>query len=154
MRFALSAVSLLVLALTTVIAASLPSKSWARAGDDEAETRAERAKKQIEMQAALAHIGGMKTVVDHLAKMSLACETSADCAALPMGKRACGGPNSFVVTSKANPSLTALVESIQLVTKAEAEANKKFGLVSICSIAMPPAVDCLKAPGEAQASCQ
>lgn len=153
MRFALSAASILVFTALTVSFA-LPSTSWARAGEDEVDTRAERMKKQMEMQAAFAHIDGMKTVVNHLANLSLACETSSDCAAIAMGKRACGGPTSFVITSKANPSLSALVESIQLVTQAEVEANKKFGLASICSVKLPPSVSCLKSENETQATCQ
>ena len=154
MRLTLSAmlVAMTVTMMTTMMTAILPSPSWARAAEDD--SRAERTSKQMEMQAAFARIGGMKTVVNHLAQMSLACETVSDCTAIAMGQRACGGPTSFVVTSQANPSMDALVESIQLVTKAEAEANRKFGLMSICSIEMPPALACVKPEGETQTICQ
>lgn len=155
MRLTLSATSFLVFAAFVVTAATISTTlpSVSRAQTEEDGSRTARMNKQMEMQTTFAHISGMKTVVNHLANLSLACETSSDCAAIPMGQRACGGPTSFVVTSKANPSFTALVESIQLVTKAEDEANKKFDLMSICSVELPPAVNCAKADGETQSVC-
>ena len=116
------------------------SASSAFATDD---TRAaEREKKEIEMKIAFGEIGGMKKIVQHVANSNLACATGADCIALPMGSRACGGPTSFVVTSAENPSLEALTQSIDVVTQAERDLNKKFGMMSICSVEMPPALGC------------
>ncbi len=105
---------------------------------------AEEAKlqEQLEIQRAYGAIVGIKSVVSTLANLSLACEEPSDCTAIAMGSRACGGPTSYVVTSKANTSIEALNLSIQLETKAESELNQKFHIISICSVEMPPELDC------------
>jgi hypothetical protein len=108
---------------------------------------AERDKRIEQMKLsreAFLRIDGMKTVVQHLSDISLDCGTANDCAVIPMGSRACGGPTSFVLTSKANPSLQAVLSTVALVTKAESDANVKFGMMSICSVETPPPVACLK----------
>jgi len=133
------AFALILIGMTT---ASFASIGKANAESEADSTRNERLTKQMELATTFAKIEGMKSVVRHLAANGLACETAADCTSLAMGKRACGGPTSYVVTSFTNPSLSALQESIQLVTKAEIEANTKFGLASICSLIMPPRVAC------------
>lgn len=99
-------------------------------------------KEHIEYEKTFAQIKGMMKIVDVLNQSDLSCKTVSDCTALPIGHRACGGPNSFIVASKLNPSLAALTQSIELVTKAERDANSKLGLMSICSVEMPPTVGC------------
>jgi hypothetical protein len=131
---------LLSISLTVLLATSLFAP---RASAEETETAAAtRAKKQLEMQIDYAKIAGMKSVVDHLSASNLQCESIADCVSMPMGKRACGGPTSYVVTSKLNASLEAVVATVELVTQAEKDANQKYGMASICSMVMPPPLGC------------
>ena len=114
-----------------------------RASADETEGAAsKRQKEMLAMQLEFSRIAGMNTIVEHLASRALQCETVQDCTSMPMGSRACGGPTSFVITSRMNPSLEAVTTSVAMVTQAEKDANLKFRVMSICSIEMPPAVSC------------
>ncbi len=122
--------------IATISTLSIPSTTFATASDDA------QLKKELEMQKAFGEIKGMSTIVKHLAESNLSCSTAADCVAMPMGSRACGGPTSFVVTSTANTSLDVLTQAVSLVTKAERDVNRKFGMMSICSVEMPPAIGC------------
>jgi len=100
--------------------------------------------KDLQLNQMSSKIKGMVDVANHLAGLSLKCEAASDCVAIPMGDRACGGPNYYTFTSKLNPSLTAVMETAALVTKAEKEMNTNFSLFSICSVERPPDLTCVE----------
>lgn len=87
-----------------------------------------------------ARLAGMKDAVKFLADSALECEVATDCVAIPMGHRNCGGPTSFVVTSRSNPSAEAVIQLTKEVTKVEKATT--VGMMSICSIEMPPELAC------------
>lgn len=78
-----------------------------------------------------------------LAAADLSCTKNSDCVALTIGKRACGGPNGFVIASKNN----LVFEEVQYLaeqTEAREEVfNAKYGIYSICSIIMKPTPACV-----------
>lgn len=99
---------------------------------------------ELELQQMSAKIKGMVDVANHLAGLSLRCQTASDCVPIAMGSRACGGPTSYIFTSKLNPSMEAAMETAALVTKAEKEVNAKFRRMSICSFVIPPDLTCVE----------
>ena len=127
------------MALVLIVTGSVAQSAFAI--ESESDTIAQL-KQQMEIQKTYAVITGMKRIVQYVANTDLSCATGADCIALPIGSRACGGPSSFIVTSAENRSLEVLTQSIELVTKAERDANLKFGMMSVCSFEMPPDLGC------------
>lgn len=96
----------------------------------------------LEDREALNSIRELKAGVLRLAGQSIRCEEVSDCVAIPMGRRACGGPSGFVVTAKSNPSLDELQKKAERVTMAEEAYLKKTGEMSICSVLLPPTLSC------------
>ena len=79
-----------------------------------------------------------------LANADLSCDLDFDCEVVAIGARACGGPSSYIVTSKNNLNLNE-VEFIALKTQEkQREFNRNYGRISICSIVMPPQTKCVK----------
>lgn len=76
----------------------------------------------------------LKEATVSLAKTDMSCTKDSDCVVFGLGKRACGGPNGFVVASKNN----LLIEEVEYLAKQtverEDEYNSKYGVFSICSI--------------------
>lgn len=91
-----------------------------------------------------AAIKALVASVQLLAKSDLSCTSGSDCVALAVGSRACGGPSSFVVTSKDNANLAELETLTHATTEKEYAFNHKYRIVSICSVAMPPELACEK----------
>ncbi|MEK7358153.1 MAG: hypothetical protein AAB250_17030 [Bdellovibrionota bacterium] len=73
---------------------------------------------------------------------SLACRSDADCVALEMGRKPCGGPWKHLVASKKNPKLGKLKEKLATYAKADDALNKAAELMSDCSMAMAPTPVC------------
>lgn len=68
------------------------------------------------------------------------CSASADCRAVPIGARGCGGPRDFIVyCAKATDSL-ALHARIAAADSAEMAYNTRYKVVSTCELRLPPAV--------------
>jgi hypothetical protein len=70
-----------------------------------------------------------------------ACQADADCDSAPMGYRACGGPDAFVVYSKRQTSRKRLKAALRKFTELDKKA--KAGLTGICSVEIQPAVGCV-----------
>lgn len=69
------------------------------------------------------------------------CETDADCATIPLGQRACGGPSGYMAYSKLI-GMDAIVQLEALAKQSEELArqnNLKNQMMSTCEV-MPPAV--------------
>ncbi|MGX9218447.1 hypothetical protein ACWV27_08580 [Massilia varians] len=85
-----------------------------------------------------------------------ACSDSAQCRTLPLGARACGGPEAYLAYSTAKGSeaqLRSLAERYQAERRA---ANKASGMMSTCQFMPDPgavcqAGRCQLGTGEAQA---
>ena len=68
------------------------------------------------------------------------CESSAGCRTAPVGHRACGGPREYLVYCAATTDSAALFRALDALARAEAEHQRKEGLVSTCEFRMPPNV--------------
>ncbi|MBP9706425.1 MAG: hypothetical protein KBD78_02210 [Oligoflexales bacterium] len=84
------------------------------------------------------------TALESLTKASLVCRVDTDCVAVAVGAKACGGPSGYVVTSKFNDFYTGgEIESLAKKTEEYSKAiNNYLGLISDCSIEMPPTLEC------------
>lgn len=74
----------------------------------------------------------------------MSCNAASDCEVLAMGKRACGGPQDYLVVSNANVHLPALIVLAEASEILEDESNRDSGGVSICAFVTKPQVECLQ----------
>jgi hypothetical protein len=79
--------------------------------------------------------GDLMAQVRALAKTT-GCATAGDCRALPVGRKACGGPRAYVVYCPASTNESALRAKIGEVDRADMEANR--GAVSDCMLVTEP----------------
>lgn len=91
---------------------------------------------------ALKRINTHMTVIKTYAAFDLSCVSDSDCVAIASGQRSCGGPSTFVVTSKNNSFLNEVKRSAGLHTKEERAHNRHNGSVSICAILSAPTPVC------------
>lgn len=73
---------------------------------------------------------------------SASCSEASQCRTLPVGARACGGPEAYLAYSTANlsePALQALAERYSAERRAE---NEKSGMSSTCQIIQDPGAEC------------
>ena len=68
------------------------------------------------------------------------CSSAADCRAVPIGVRGCGGPRDFIVYCAKNTDSLALHAKIAAADSAEAAFNRKYNVISTCELRMAPAV--------------
>ncbi len=74
---------------------------------------------------------------------SAACTTSSQCATVPVGARACGGPEAYLAYSSATTNaagLQALAERYRAERKA---SNVASGMVSDCRLITNPGAQCV-----------
>jgi hypothetical protein len=72
-----------------------------------------------------------------------ACSSPAVCRTLPLGSKPCGGPRRYLVYSLAVTDSARLAADAARYNEAEARRNKEKGLVSDCSMLIPPKVSCV-----------
>ncbi|GHA21606.1 hypothetical protein GCM10008090_34410 [Arenicella chitinivorans] len=72
---------------------------------------------------------------------SRVCETDADCATIPLGQRACGGPSGYMAYSKliGTDAIVQLEELAKQSAELAHQNNLKNQMMSTCDV-MPPAV--------------
>lgn len=71
------------------------------------------------------------------------CSAPADCRAVPVGARLCGGPSAWLAMSAANMAAAApLAERYTALRKVANEAAAQEGRVSTCEVILEPAVGC------------
>jgi hypothetical protein len=71
------------------------------------------------------------------------CNAAADCRAVPLGARLCGGPSAWVAMSNAQmPAAAPLAERYTALRKAANEAAEKDGMASTCQVIPQPAIGC------------
>lgn len=77
-----------------------------------------------------------------LTQQNLSCATVADCTAVAVGARACGGPRGYLVMSKLNVKRDQVNMLASLSTKLEHEYNMENSVMSICVLASYPELTC------------
>ncbi|KQV78438.1 hypothetical protein ASD15_21710 [Massilia sp. Root351] len=71
------------------------------------------------------------------------CSVAADCRAVPVGARLCGGPSAWLAMSAAHMAAAApLAERYTALRKTANEAAAQEGRVSTCQVIPEPAVGC------------
>lgn len=94
---------------------------------------------------ASAATAGAPELLQRLRAMEAAstCNAAADCRAVPLGARLCGGPSAWIAMSNAQmPAAAPLAERYTALRKAANEAAEKDGMVSTCQVIPQPAVGC------------
>jgi hypothetical protein len=70
------------------------------------------------------------------------CSSDEQCHALPLGARACGGPESYLVWSSARTSQAEIEALGERYKEERRAANKASGLMSTCQFLMDPGAVC------------
>ncbi len=89
-------------------------------------------------------VEGMRARVDSLEARARALATNTGCASLdqcaaaPMGAKACGGPRTYLAYCRATTDTTALFTVLQQLEQAEREYNAAAGIASDCAMVTPP----------------
>ena len=78
----------------------------------------------------------------HSLNLDLTCKSHEDCVALPVGYKACGGPERYIVASKANIKFNELIDTIDRHLKADKEWKNKENLGSTCDVLQKPTTRC------------
>lgn len=72
-----------------------------------------------------------------------ACEVVADCAAIGVGGRACGGPATYLVYSRTTSDVPALTAAVAAYNRARAEALRREGAMGTCDMIPAPHLACI-----------
>lgn len=86
--------------------------------------------------------------LEALANQDLACNQDADCVAVGIGARACGGPEKYIVTSKSN-DLALLEELNNALVELEKRRFAEEQIMGICMVAPEPSVQCVESACQA-----
>lgn len=73
-----------------------------------------------------------------------ACRSDAQCRTLPLGERACGGPQAYVAWSVRRTNQAALERAAQRYTLWHAQAQQLKGAQGICMVEVDPGATCLR----------
>lgn len=74
----------------------------------------------------------------------LSCAVDQNCAALPYGHKACGGPRTYLVVSKKNKNFKEIFNLITALETLERKEVEASGMASTCDIEIEPTVHCTK----------
>lgn len=74
----------------------------------------------------------------------VSCKTDKNCVALPIGYKACGGPDRYLTSSTSNPQLRDLLVLIENFDRADKKWQQEEGLGSICDITVKPVLKCIE----------
>jgi hypothetical protein len=80
--------------------------------------------------------------IDNMAALDLSCQSDADCTALALGSRACGGPKRFAIVSKRNAGYNSIVSAASNLQVKERQYNQQEQVISICSLVEAPPFKC------------
>lgn len=87
---------------------------------------------------------GVISSIKILAAEDRSCERSSECRAIAVGKRACGGPREFVITSVNNRKSQLINSLAEISAVLEHAYNVENGVISICVIAPRPVASCVE----------
>lgn len=74
--------------------------------------------------------------------LDLTCKNNEDCVALPVGYKPCGGPERYIIASKANEKFKELGTTIDKHFEADKEWKYKENLASTCDVTEKPTARC------------
>ncbi|MGW8121992.1 hypothetical protein ACV07N_04970 [Roseivirga echinicomitans] len=98
--------------------------------------------KKTSLKEARALLEELKQNIEAIA-LDKSCDGLGDCKVLAYGQKACGGPTAYVIyNGEIDEEL--LVEKCNEYTLLEGEINRRFGLVSDCSLLIVPEVTCVE----------
>ncbi|HEX9174228.1 MAG TPA: hypothetical protein VF861_16385 [Telluria sp.] len=87
--------------------------------------------------AAVGTVGQIKAMIG-----AATCTEASQCRTLPLGARACGGPEAYVAYSTANNSEAALKALGERYKQERKASNEASGMVSDCRFMMDPGAVC------------
>jgi len=90
------------------------------------------------LESDIAYVSGK---IDELTT-DLTCDTNEQCLYIEYGHKPCGGPAGFRIYSSKNTDVILINEYADDYFQLTMEYNERHGLVSDCSVEMPPAVHC------------
>tara|TARA_R110000823_G_scaffold295431_4_gene414937 strand:- start:158944 stop:159363 length:420 start_codon:yes stop_codon:yes gene_type:complete len=97
--------------------------------------------KETTLEEATAMLDKIQTDIDGIIS-DKSCSTTGECKVLAYGKKACGGPSTYVIYgSKIDEVL--LAKKCNEYTLLQTEINNRFGLFSDCSLLIVPEVTCV-----------
>lgn len=77
------------------------------------------------------------------------CSENSDCESIAFGSKACGGPKTYLVFST-TIDVELLEQKVAIYNELENDFNKKWGIISDCSVPTPP-VDVICVAGKCTA---
>lgn len=90
----------------------------------------------------LAELAALQEEIELLVDSSV-CSENSDCDFIAFGSKACGGPKSFLVFST-SINVELLQQKVATYNALENAFNKKWGIISDCSVVLPPtSVQCI-----------
>lgn len=97
-------------------------------------------KEQLTAKDLLAEMKSISARIDLITDTG--CEATTSCKAVPVGKKACGGPTHYIIYSTVS-SEDELTKLISRYNKLNEQYNKESGLISNCAIETPPMLNCI-----------
>ncbi|NVJ61044.1 MAG: hypothetical protein HWE27_11685 [Gammaproteobacteria bacterium] len=82
--------------------------------------------------------------INELAKNHQACNVTSDCDVVPVGARACGGPDWYLIMSKNGSGAEQLRQKVDQYTNQKHLFNQKFNVRSICVMQPKPEASCIQ----------
>lgn len=66
-----------------------------------------------------------------------------DCRTMPMGAKACGGPEKYLIYALSKVDEKQLIEKVKVYTDLQKKINTETNKISDCSLIVAPTVNCL-----------
>lgn len=90
----------------------------------------------------LAELNNLKEEIELLVDSGV-CSENSDCDSIAFGSKACGGPKTYLVFST-SINVELLQQKVETYNALENSFNKKWGIISDCSMPSPPTkVECI-----------
>ncbi|CAF0782218.1 unnamed protein product [Rotaria sp. Silwood1] len=89
-------------------------------------------------------LNSINTALTTINQLENQCATSSDCLTEPIGARACGGPNGYIVYSRISSYVEYILSLAKLTTILERQYNEENSIISICILAKKPIAVCDK----------
>lgn len=89
--------------------------------------------------------GAYRSEIDALiSENGVPCKVAADCDAVPLGVKACGGPLEFLILSKATKSKISdgLTDLTKTINEMDTLANAQSGAMGTCQAMIKPELTC------------
>jgi hypothetical protein len=86
----------------------------------------------------------MRLLIDNLNNEDLSCAQDSDCEAMPIGWRACGGPSTYIIASRATAQYDQLVSLADLYKQKVQAQLAAENAVGTCMAVLPPEPHCVQ----------